>query len=178
MSCLRLSCVMDVVFGTDRCLDRLLKPLLILSQICFKSFSLVLSSSGCNVPFFKFQYKLDDTLCSISLSWRGISLVRFYQPWFQNEAVVLWRHCAWLLATWMYAVQKNAMFPGATIIAFLYLCCHNAASVSSLAKISAMFAHRRHNLAFRPLKNSLCFSNSSATLSSSSLLMMASSMLR
>ena len=77
-----------------------------------------------------------------------------------------------------YAVQKNAMFPGATIIAFLYLCCHNAASVSSLAKISAMFAHRRHNLAFRPLKNSLCFSNSSAILSSSSLLMTASSMLR
>ena len=45
MNCVRLSCVMDIVFGSDHCLDRLLKPQLILSEVCFKPFSLVLSSS-------------------------------------------------------------------------------------------------------------------------------------
>lgn len=74
--------------------------------------------------------------------------------------------------------QKNAMLSGITARASLYLFCHNVAWVSSLAKISAMFAHRRHNLALRSFKNDPSFSSLSAILSCSILFFTASSMFR
>ena len=74
--------------------------------------------------------------------------------------------------------QKNTTLSGTTASASLYRCCHNVACVSSLAKISAMFAHLRQSFALRSLRKLPSASNLSAVLSCSNLFVTASSMLR
>lgn len=63
-------------------------------------------------------------------------------------------------------------------MASLYLFCHNVASVSSLARISAMFAQRLHSFALLSFRNVPSFSKLSAIWSCFILLLTASSMLR
>lgn len=91
------------------------------------------------------------------------------------------RRAASLVATYMHRClrdQKNVKLPATTEMASLYLFCHNVASVSSFAKISAMFAHLLHSFALLSLRNVPSFSKLSAISSCFALLLTASSMLR